>query len=164
MLLLQATVTVVPEMSPPVEMTSAYMTKPIELYECRMVGIVGEAFNLNLRKEGEQGFYSDQMAAENRLASRTPPFFRILKDDSGRFSAMTYVPYPKPGLFSDLFRDGAGNSTKFRRWGSDSENSGMLEFKYYPVGSSRPQVFAGPCKITRIPQMPLDRDPTKGTK
>lgn len=163
-LLLQAAVTVaVPEMSP-VEVTPAFLTKPIELYECRMVGISQEPFNLSLRKEGEQGFYEEAVVEGKRKASRTPPTYRIARADSDQFSAMIYQPVGD-GLFrSDQFRDGAGNRASFTRFGGDRLGWDTLEFRYYPAGSSAPQVFSGPCKVTRIRQMPLGRDPTKVTK
>jgi hypothetical protein len=164
MLFLQAMVTVVPPEISPVGVTPAFLTKPIELYECRMVGITGEPFNLSLRKEGEQGFYEDAVVEGKRKASRTPLTYRIVKDDSGRLSAMTYHPVGE-GLFrSDVFRDEVGNKAPFKRFGGDRLGWDTLELYYYSAGSSAPQRFGGPCKVTRIRQMPLDRDPTKGTK
>lgn len=164
MLLLQATVAVVPEMTPPVNVTPAFLTKPVELHECRMVGTAGDAFNLTLRKEGERGFDTDQVVGGERITSRTAPFFRILNDASGHFSGMKYISSEKPGLFSNLFRDEAGNSARFESWDSDGTGEGMLRLKYYSAGSRTLQVFAGPCKVTKTPQTPLDRDPTKGAR
>ena len=162
LLLLQSLVVIVPMADPPRELTPASRTKPIEHYECRLVGVSGKPFKFVLRKEGEQGFYSDQVIQGKRFASVTPPTYRIVKDESGRFSAMTNRL--QGYAHSDLFRDDAGNSSRFRRFGSDRKGWDTLQLDYYSSNSHEPQVFAGPCKVTMIDQLPLDHAPEGSSK
>ena len=172
-LLLQSAV-IPPQVAPPFAKTPAVLTRPIEQYDCQMMDESGAQFQLVWRKEGRQGFYSE--AVDSRTgkppldpvtgkpyALATPETYRIVKDASGRFETMKYVPNPSLGWPGATFQNEAGQYAVIR---TDMEvllgiPKTVTRILFGKGKWADFQVLAGICQVTFVEQKPLERDPNR---
>lgn len=119
-----------------------------------------------VRREGHQGFVDETTLPGKPFASRTEITFRVIEDGTGLLHAMNFQGLGSPRRVGHTFRDDNGNIAVFNSdlWPSDKTNKAILSMYFYAKGTDEPKIFAGPCKVTRIEQAPLDHDPKKGTQ
>jgi hypothetical protein len=163
LLLLQAGVTFVPAMTPLPEPTPASRTRPIDHYDCRLIGESGSPLRLVVQREGHQGYLDETTLPDKPFVTTTPITFRILKDGTGLLGSMKYLSLGSLRRVGQTFKDDKGNIAVFTSdlWPEDKTKKAILSLYFYPKGAIEPQVYAGPCKVMRIEQLPLDHDPEK---
>ena len=156
----------VPVMVPIPEPTPASLTRSIDRLDCRVIGESGSPLHLVVQKEGDQGYLDETTSPGKPFATRTPITYRILEDGTGLLASMKYLSLGSLRRVGYTFRDDNGNVAVFTSdlWPNDKTEKAILSLYFYPKGAIEPQVYAGPCKVMRIEQLPLDHDPKKGTK
>jgi hypothetical protein len=146
--------------------TPSSLTEPIHHFDCIMIGEDGATAKVVARREGRQGYLDVTTSPDKPFAARTKTTFRILEDGTGLLSKMQSVERQSSRWANYTLQDPNGNTAVFNSdlWPDDETNKAVLSLYYYPNGSDEPKAFAGPCKMNRIAQMPLDRDPKEGSK
>ncbi|MFN2100587.1 hypothetical protein [Altererythrobacter sp. MF3-039] len=155
-------VTVVTEIPKVPELTPAYLTKPIHQYSCRMIGKSGEPFDLVWQWIGQRGYYDGPIMEDGiRAVSRTSASAKLISDSSGLFSSMRFERLGGLRVLGWQFADGTGNRVTFRSSRPENFPKASLAAYYYEEGAVTPQVFAGPCDVIEIDQVPLQSPPDK---
>ncbi len=163
-LLLAAQPVFVPMMTPIPTPTPESRTAPIQHLDCHMVNESGAPFAMVVRREGGQGYPDETVLPGKPWASQTAFTFRILEDGTGLLSKMKFQERGSLRRIGDTFSDELGTVAVFNADISrqDKADKAVLSLYVYHKAKAEPQIFAGPCKVTRIEQKPLEQDPEKG--
>ena len=163
-LLLQAApVLVVPVIDKPRELTPELLTKPINHFVCRMVGEAGHPYRLVWQIEGMQGYRTEPSSQfRDGYVTSTPAAFRILEDQSGQLGSFSYSDTrSRKKIGGAIFRDNSGSEAVLQ-WDNDpgdQDTKASTQIYLYKRGVNEPEVFSGPCTVTKIAQAPLVSPP-----